>query len=213
MKYIVDNVNDEVGWLGAVEVIDNSYWVTDIYLPKQEVNGATCELAPDGMHDLCDWMIKNGHEAKVDKVHFWGHSHVNMGVIPSGQDIEQSLEKLRDFGGTFFIRAICNKNGLMSVAFYDGTNKRVIENLTWYINDGVDRKAIVDTYGPLIKDNVTKLNYVQPVTQGHFDRTWDGENNWKNYGRHGKLSDEFEKGAKKGGGVRRTSVVLKGAAA
>jgi len=209
MKYIVDNVNDEVGWLGAVEVIGNNYTITDIYLPRQEVNGATCELAPEGMQELAQWMIDNGHAEKVDKVHFWGHSHVNMGVTPSHQDCQQSEEKLRDFGGTFFIRAICNKAGLMSVAFYDGTNKRIIENAIWYIQDGVDRKAIADTYGPQIKENVKKLvsTYTPPVQECHYPyNKWDSYEHTRNYSHKNRLSDEFNKKAKK------TEVSLKGAA-
>lgn len=212
MKYIVDNVNDEVGWLGSVEVKDSIYYITDIYLPKQEVNGGTCELAPEGMQDLAQWMMANGHEDKIDKVHFWGHSHVNMGVTPSHQDCQQSEEKLRDFGGTFFIRAICNKAGLMSIAFYDGVNKRIIENAVWYIQDGIDRKEIADTYGPLVNENVKKMTYTTPgVTQytPPFERRWDndGYKDYSHYGRKGgRLSEEFSKKAKK------TEVSLKGAA-
>jgi hypothetical protein len=222
MKYIVDNVNDEVGWLGAVEMIEGSYWVTDIYLPKQEVNGATCELAPDGMHELYDWMLKSGHEAKTEKIHFWGHSHVNMGVVPSGQDLEQSMEKLRDFGGTFFIRAICNKGGQMSVAFYDGTNKRLIENIVWYMHDGIDRKAISDTYGPLVKDNVKKLTYTPThypsnppngAVGGRHTTNFDKWDNYERFGRGtgGRVADEFNKGFErtKGSVTRRTAVTLK----
>lgn len=206
MEHIVKNVSDEVGWLGAVEQKDNAYWITDIYLPKQEVNGGTCELAPDGMHDLCDWMIKNGHEDKVNRVHFWGHSHVNMSVQPSGQDLQQSEEKLRDFGGTFFIRAICNKSGEMSVAFYDGVNKRRIENIEWYIYDGVDRKAISDIYGKLIESNVKKLVYPPPTNlaeNNNIDERW---NTYENRDTH-YLEDRFNKSSKHG---RKTHVTLKG---
>ena len=122
------------------------------------------------------------------------------------------MEKLRDFGGTFFIRAICNKGGQMSVAFYDGVNKRLIENLTWYVHDGIDRKAIIDTYGPLVKDHVKKLTYSAPATpyvgDHGFDERW---NSYENFSRHGnRVSDEFNKGFERSKGVRRTSVKLKG---
>jgi hypothetical protein len=222
MKYIVDNNSDEVGWLGSVEVIDGSYWITDIYLPKQEVNGGTCELAPDGMQELCNHMISNGQEDKIDKVHFWGHSHVNMGTSPSGQDLQQSMEKLRDFGGSFFIRAICNKAGQMSVAFYDGANKRIIENIVWYVHDGVNRKEIEDTFGPMIKENVKKLTYTPPAgtvtypnhgSYSDFESRWDGyqQNKFGKSGGSGKgLIDEFSRtGGKHNGVRRRLDVTLK----
>ena len=190
MKYIVDNVPTEVGWLGAVTKLDNSYYITDIYVPKQDVNGGTCELNSNGLQDLHEWMVANGHEAKTDKIFFWGHSHGSMGVYPSGQDLAQSVEKLRDFAGTYFIRAICNKTGEMSVAFYDGVNKRLIENIEWFVHDGIDRKKIEEMYSPLIKENIKELTYSGPVShEGYENGRCPGYNNQNVPGNRINVSD------------------------
>lgn len=158
MKYIVDNVSDEVGWLGVVESYpNNKFLVTDIYIPNQGVHGTTCELMPDGLSILAEHLMATGKEDDVSKIRLWGHSHVNMGVTPSGQDLNDAIRLANDCGN-FFIRVICNKSGLMSVAFYDMVNERWIENIPWAIFDGVDRKEIADIYGPMIKENVKKLD-------------------------------------------------------
>lgn len=179
MKYIVDSVDDEVGWLGVVESYpDNKFLVTDIYIPNQGVHGATCELMPDGLSTLAEYLIANGKEDDIGKIRLWGHSHVNMGVSPSNQDLSDSMRLANDCGN-FFIRVICNKSGLMSVSFYDMINKRWIENIPWCIFDGVDRKEIADTYGPMIKENVKKLDTFNKTVSTVDERQKDAYNDYR----------------------------------
>lgn len=125
MDYIIDNVDTEVGWMGTVEerVGEDgapNYYITDIFVPKQDVAATTCEMQSDGRTQLTmDILQKYGDEEGekiVNALKFWGHSHVNMGVSPSSKDNEMILDfKTRDW----FIRGIFNKKGDMKLDVYN----------------------------------------------------------------------------------------------
>jgi len=155
MEVIVSNCNEEVGWMGIVDKIgDNEYRVRDIMLPKQEVSGATCELTEQGLSEMATSLPTED----LSKLRFWGHSHHNMGVDPSSQDEDQVVEMLVN-SGDFFIRAICNKKGEMSVSFFNYLTKVAIDNIKWSIDDGVDRSALAKKYEQEIKEKVGKFSY------------------------------------------------------
>ena len=127
MDYIIATVPTEVGWLGTVDktVEDGGdvYTITDVFVPEQLVAAATCEIKSPGRSQLAmDLLKKYGDEEGeklINSLQFWGHSHVNMGVSPSGQDDNMILEfKTRDF----FIRGIFNKKGDVKMDIYDFKN-------------------------------------------------------------------------------------------
>ena len=185
MKFIVDTVPEEVGWLGYVEERGDDLIVTDIYIPGQHVHGATCELDEgESLTKVCLQVVEEGKDPS--KVKFWAHSHGNGGVSPSGQDKIQSMSLLKDFGD-YMIRAICNKSGTMSVAYYDNKNKRIIENVQWYMNDGVNHKEIADYFGPIIKENVKQFTYTE--NHNNCGQGWTEHN----YGRGAYSPDEVSK--------------------
>lgn len=177
MKFIVETAPEEVGWLGYVERTGDDIVVHDIYIPGQHAHGATCELDEgDPLTKVCMQVVEEGKDPS--NIKFWAHSHGNGGVWPSPQDKTQSMAMMKDLGD-YMIRAICNKAGVMSVAYYDNINKRIVENIQWYINDGVDHKAIADMYGPIIKENVKQFTY---TSDKPGERSYDHYDGY-NYGR------------------------------
>ena len=102
---IVKLVNDEVGWYCCVRKIPNTenYMLYNTLVPAQEVNGATCELTAKGQSDMMIKMMNDGQDELLNDMKFWGHSHVNMGVSPSGQDDTQ-IRELCNNSDDFFIR-------------------------------------------------------------------------------------------------------------
>ena len=157
IHHIVQSVPQEVGWLGYVEEDGNDLTVTDIYIPGQHVHGATCELDEgDSLTNVCLQVESEGKDPS--KIRYWGHSHGSGGVFPSQQDKEMSMSLMKDLG-CYLVRSICNKAGDMSVSFFDMTKKRIIENIQWYIHDGIDREAIKAKFDPIIKENVKEFTY------------------------------------------------------
>jgi len=164
MRFIVNNCGEEVGWLGTVDnPRENCYIVTDIHVPSQEVNGGTCELTPEGLFELYEDLIKQDKEEDAEKIRFWGHSHCNGGVTPSQQDEVQSLEMLKN-NGDFLIRGICNKEGKMSVSFFDAKMRHAFDNIPWLSDDGVDRNEIKALYKPIIDKNVKEFKEISRTT-------------------------------------------------
>jgi hypothetical protein len=56
----------------------------------------------------------------LNKMRFWGHSHVRMGTSPSGTD-ESTMLRFRDEGLDWYVRGIFNKHGRaeFTVYFFD----------------------------------------------------------------------------------------------
>jgi hypothetical protein len=153
MRYIVNEISTEAGWLGSVSHAGNLYVVDELFIPGQQVDCTTCEFTGNSVLDLGEAMEKAGKGDKIGRLRFWGHSHHSMGISPSTQD-EEMAEKLTKDCQDYFIRAICNKAGEMSITFYDLAHGLSILNAPWYIDDGVDRAAIQKEFKPILDQNV-----------------------------------------------------------
>ena len=119
IRAMVEEHSGEVGFMGVVEEIGGKYVISEIFYPKHCLaTSATCEIAPEGMTGIAQKLIEQDRVDDIGKVRFWGHSHHTMGTSPSGQDDSQALEMMNS-SGAYLIRAICTKNGEMSVSFFD----------------------------------------------------------------------------------------------
>jgi hypothetical protein len=109
MLLYVEIANKEVGWLGTVT-----------FLLEQEVTATETELSVDGQNKLVCELLEKGDDAGVERVNrlrFWGHSHVRMGTSPSGTD-ESTMNRFGNEGLPWYIRGIFNKLGRGSFAIY-----------------------------------------------------------------------------------------------
>jgi hypothetical protein len=132
MALYVQGCDKEIGWLGYVTREDNYFIIRDVYLFKQEVNATTCEISPEGLSDFAmDVLTNQGDNGMeiINNLRLWGHSHVNMGVSPSGQDDTQILT-FRE-GNPWFIRVIANKLGEMEFSVYDFEQGIKFKNVKW----------------------------------------------------------------------------------
>ena len=120
MRLYVELCEDEIGWLGYVEKLQNDqgYMVTDVFLLDQEVHSTTTELSPTAIIDFYNALDEAGREKFLNSCNLWGHSHVNMSPSPSGQDDAQGLELSKDVED-YYIRLITNKKGEYNITFYD----------------------------------------------------------------------------------------------
>lgn len=154
IQMLVQKCTQEVGWLGLVETIGSDYLITDIYVPEQTVSAAETDIDSEAMMDLYNELIADGKD--TNKLFYWGHSHVNMGVGPSLQDENQVDEYLESM--PLFIRGIYNKHGESKVDVYDVEKGLVYECVdNEVLRDGDDElEAAVDA---LIKKNVKTRVY------------------------------------------------------
>lgn len=139
MKWIramVEIHPDEIGFFGAVDTLpDNTYYIRDIFYPKHQlVNGGTCEISSEGEAIMANWIMDHGRSDDITKMRFWAHSHHDMSTSPSSQDENEAIDKMNKAKG-FYIRAVCNKKGEMSISFYDYENEIRFDHIKWSVED------------------------------------------------------------------------------
>lgn len=173
MDYLISQVDTEVGWMGTVEESTDengitNYYITDIFVPKQDVAAATCEIQAEGRTKLTlDILAKYGDEEGekiVNSLKFWGHSHVDMGVTPSGQDDRMILDfKTRDW----FLRGIFNKKGDIKLDVYNfKQNIKYLDIVPTIETDLTDEER--NELDNIIKNNLAPLVYKQTPKQRTF---------------------------------------------
>lgn len=160
MFALVDGCNKEIAWDGIVyrdEEQANVFYVTDIIVYPQKVTGATVETDDE---PYMNWMNTLDDET-FNHRRFNGHSHVNMGVTPSGTDTtyrEQSILNINDF----FIYGIFNKRKEHNFQIYDVENNIIYDNadIIFYIPE----PDYSDWASQEMKEKVTERVYTNPNT-------------------------------------------------
>ena len=152
IHYIVQKCPQEVGWLGTVERMGYDYLITSIYLPEQEVTGTETDISGETLAKIGMEMLEEGKDP--DTLYYWGHSHVNMGVSPSGQD-ESMIAEYLEAGCKHFIRGIYNKAGAAKVDVYD-TQRGLVFQCVKHETFVALEETFTDKLDGLIKANVKK---------------------------------------------------------
>lgn len=133
MEKIIDMVSKECAWHGCVTREGNTYRIEDIEIYPQTVTGATVE-ADEVKYPL--WVIQHTDE-QINSMRFQGHSHVNMGVSPSGTDLkfyDDLTKQVKDF----YIFIIQNKKGEYNLRLVDKENNLLYEDLEYEIDYEVE---------------------------------------------------------------------------
>ena len=141
MRKLVDEVSTEIGWYGTVTKcpgLDNVFVIEDILVYPQVVTGVTCEQDDDKMFEFEMSLTTD----QVNHKRFQGHSHVNMGVTPSGVD-EQFYQDLLTQVNDYFIITVTNKAGSYTTRFYDIANNILYSDvpIRVLLNDGTELDA------------------------------------------------------------------------
>lgn len=156
MRKLVDDTSTEIGWYGTVTKcpgLDNVYVIEDILVYPQTVSGATCVQDDD---KIFDFELSLTTE-QVNHKRFHGHSHVNMGVTPSGVD-EQFYQDILTQVADYFIITITNKRNEYTVRFYDMENNILYSDLPIQVltSNGIK----LDLW---YEEEIKKLNEHKPV--------------------------------------------------
>ena len=159
MDALVQKCTEEVGWHGTVTKVGSQYTIEDILVFPQYVTGAT--VTPDET-EYALWMGSLDNET-FNKVRFHGHSHVNMGVTPSGVDTTFQANILNNLN-SFYIFGIFNKKDANWMTIFD-----VEANIIYDDNDinlVYMGQQVQDWATEVIKENVKKKVYAAAVTTG-----------------------------------------------
>ena len=121
---LINEFDDEVAWHGIAyrgdtedtDAMEDTYIIEDIMVYPQEVTGATVTTDQEKYQN---WLYEQEDDV-FNNIRMQGHSHVNMGVSPSGVDeslYERILDQLE--GDMFYIFMIWNKKGDKTIKIYD----------------------------------------------------------------------------------------------
>lgn len=163
MFIYTDEVADEVGWLGTVDLIDPEnriYHIKDVFLFKQQVHGTTTEITTEGLSEFGEKLLEQPDGMDIwNSLRMWGHSHVNMPINPSGQDDSQMVDFSKN-GQPYFIRLICNKKGDMKLDFFDYENGLTFLDVPWqgnYVQEDASEEIEIDTQVEALEAEIERL--------------------------------------------------------
>lgn len=181
MKALVATCPDEIGWHGIVRQIDDrNFLISDILVFPQVVSGTS--VNPD-QEEYAKWMMEmmmaddeenSPYFGQYSNIRFHGHSHVNMGVTPSGTDTTYQtdmLEHIKDY----YIFLIINKSGVTNTTIYDVKNNIMYEDsdihLHVLLNDNLSQDMWVTeqmkkvSKSAQINSNYSHMNYTEQYLQ------------------------------------------------
>jgi proteasome lid subunit RPN8/RPN11 len=96
---------DEISGLGRVERLGEDFLITEVFLFKQRVSGASTELSEK---DIAEWLTDLVRQGKdPSKIKLWWHSHASMGTYWSSTD-EKTISR---FATDWMISLVGNKRG------------------------------------------------------------------------------------------------------
>lgn len=180
MISLIDECSKEIAWHGLVIKENNIYTVKDILVFPQTVTGAT---VTSDETEYSMWLTSQPDQV-FNEIRFHGHSHVNMGVSPSGVDTEYQENMLRNVND-FYIFAIFNKKGDHWCAIFDVESNVVYDNkdvelvtpntgnTAWakqQIAEFVkEPKPVTPSYGKPVKKKEPKKSYTDSVLEDMDD--------------------------------------------
>lgn len=132
MTLLVQTSEKEVGWHGVcTRENEDVYVIRDVLVYPQKTKAAFVESDDDR---IAEW-VSSLDDDVINNMRAQGHSHVNMGVSPSGKDIMCENDFLSQLGkDDFYVFLIWNKKGDRTVRIFD------------YKEDIVFETADVDVY-------------------------------------------------------------------
>lgn len=126
MTQLIEQCDKEVAWHAMVEKeTSNKYIITDVMVFPQTVTG--CTVTSD-QKEYTDWIMGLSDE-DFEKLRCHMHSHVNMGVSPSGVDTKYQNELIQN-EENFYIFMIWNKKGTHWCTIVD-----ILENILYFDED------------------------------------------------------------------------------
>lgn len=170
MNALVKHYTTEVAWHCLVDRIAGSEFIVEDVLVFPQANTAASTRTDQEEYQA--WLEKLWESGEL-RCRLYAHSHVNMGVSPSGFDAEKMDATIKNIGGArddydnFYMFMIMNKRNDMFIAIFDNQN-----NIA-YGNSLIDTEVVFDDGTPMdeyLKDacqiiESSVLNHKQDNTQ------------------------------------------------
>lgn len=158
MQLLIKNFDKEVAWHGIAtrgeDPEKDEYIISDILVYPQTVTSTTVETDQAEYEKwLCDLP-----DDVFNNLRMQGHSHVNMGVSPSGVDTTHQGKILQQLDeDMFYIFLIWNKPGASWIKIYDFAKNAMFETADvdiHIVGDAFDHAAYMKEARELVKNQV-----------------------------------------------------------
>lgn len=196
IKHIVDIAPQEAQWFCRLDRTNATpgtleYRVYEMYIPEQICSAAQVESDPMMMVRMFqELQSEHGNEGASEimkNMTVWCHSHVNMGVSPSGQDVRQFAEQCKNAADAKQtnpqMMMIFNKKNMYYCKLYDPEIGLVFENIPMKIT-GYDFSSITSQAKEKFKKPVRKA-FPSVRSRSHY-----GKN--KNFSWSWSTDDEYQ---------------------
>lgn len=169
MSEFIKQSDKEIGWLGKVTKSNKAYSIEDVYLFEQEVHATTTEITTEGLNNFAMELMSTPDGMEVwNDIKLWGHSHVNMGTTPSGQD-ETQMKLFEEGDNDFFIRLIANKKGELRIDLFSYEEGIVYEELPYQVYMSERKATAVDKLREEIKKMEEQIEIITKLSQPEID--------------------------------------------
>ena len=174
MQTLIQKFDKEVGWHGIAYRGDDpnkdEYIIKDILVYPQEVTGVT--VTTDQIK-YQEWLMSQEDDV-FNNIRMQGHSHVNMGVTPSGVDNALYEDLLAQLSSSmFYIFLIYNKRGEYTYKVYDLAKNIMFETsdvTVSVIDDGIGLEKFIADAKELVKDKPPII----PVYNAAYQKSYYG---------------------------------------
>lgn len=168
MFALIDHFSCEVAWRGVVNRIDETHFqITKILIYPQTVSDVTVDTDQEEFNKWYEHLEPD----VVRNLRFQGHSHVNMGVSPSGRDMSDQWRLVSGLRPTNYqIFMICNKRRDINVWVYDLAKNVVYEGSDVKITIGdFNSSRFLEDADKFVKKQVYRnFQNTPPLRPGEF---------------------------------------------
>lgn len=181
MNALVQSSDKELAWQATVDkkkfkdredLEDFYYYIDQVFVYPQEVTPTF--VATDEV-EYAEWSLGLPDEV-FNKLRFQGHSHVNMGVTPSGTDqntYQNFLDQLSE--DDFYIFMILNKRGEFTILVYDFAQDIIFETKDCQVSV-LTRTGSLNRWLEENKKQIKTKTYPLPV-EPQYGKSWY-ESDW-----------------------------------
>lgn len=193
MQALIMKFDKEVAWHGVVVrgAEENEYVVTDILVYPQTITSTTV-VSDDEKYPLWYAMLTDTPEV-FNNLRMQGHSHVNMGVTPSGTDLAFYKELLDQVGDdSFYVFVIFNKKGDKTVKIYDFEKNMLFETADVDVSI-LDEDGSLDQFlkdaGEMVRNEPVRQTYSSQKSAGGYQ--YSGYSGYSGAGYYNEYSGEY----------------------
>lgn len=172
MLTLVKSCDKEIAWQASVEKRkyrneeksdDFFYYIKQVFVYPQKVTGTFVDV---NEVKYAEWSLQLKDDV-YNSIRFQGHSHVNMGVTPSGTDLntyQNFLDQLNE--NDYYIFMIMNKRQEFNIMVYDYAQDILFENKDCFVD-------ILTPQGSLTRWTEENMKLVEYKTEPRINSTWN----------------------------------------